>query len=163
MRSQLMESSAGPRAGVIDAMEAKQRAEADLAEQIGQADEAAAALAVATSEGEKAIKTFIAENVEKQTEAERQIDEKEQQLIRAQKKLDAMTIKKPDQRDGADICHYDRRPGGHGWIRVDAGRAGKCSAGDRGLLAQPGHRLRRSGSASGDQGSGLSVHALRGD
>jgi len=95
MRSQLMESSAGPRAGVIDAMEAKQHAEADLAEQIGQADEAAAALAVATSEGEKAIKTFIADNVEKQTEAERQIDDQEQQLIRAQKKLDSMTIKSP--------------------------------------------------------------------
>jgi len=95
MRSQLMESSAGPRAGVIDAMEAKQRVEADLAEQIGQADEAAAALAVASTEGEKAIKAFIAENVEKQTEAERQIDEQEQQLIRAEKKLDAMTIKSP--------------------------------------------------------------------
>lgn len=95
MRSQLMESSAVLRVGAIDAMEAKQPAEADLAEQIGQADDAAAALAVATSEGEKAIKTFIAENVEKQTEAERKIDEQEQQLIRAQKKLDAMTIKSP--------------------------------------------------------------------
>ncbi len=75
-------------------MEPKQRVEADLAEQIGQADEAAAALAVATTEGEKAIKAFIAENVEKQTEAEWQIDVQEQ-LIRAEKKLKAMTIKSP--------------------------------------------------------------------
>ena len=53
------------------------------------AGSASAALVVATSEGEKTIKAYI---VEKPTAA---APDQQQQLIRAQKKLDALTIRSP--------------------------------------------------------------------
>ncbi|MBB4239282.1 HlyD family type I secretion periplasmic adaptor subunit, partial [Rhizobium esperanzae] len=95
MRSNLVDLSAGPRSGVIDAVEVKQKEEANLAEQIGQRAEAEMAIAAATSEGLKTLKTFVADNAQKQAQASREIDEKEQQLVKAAKRLDSMTIKSP--------------------------------------------------------------------
>ncbi|WP_345774884.1 HlyD family type I secretion periplasmic adaptor subunit [Rhizobium sp. K102] len=95
MRSNLVDLSAGSRSGVIDAVEVKQKEEATLAEQIGQRAEAETAIVTATSEGLKAIKTFVADNAQKQAQASREIDEKEQQLVRAAKRLESMTIKSP--------------------------------------------------------------------
>ncbi|RFB99338.1 secretion protein HylD [Rhizobium leguminosarum bv. trifolii] len=95
MRSNLVDLSAGSRSGVIDAVEVKQKEEATLAEQIGQRAEAETAIATAASEGVKAIKTFVADNAEKQAQASREIDEKKQQLVKAAKQLESMTIKSP--------------------------------------------------------------------
>ncbi|PDT06598.1 HlyD family type I secretion periplasmic adaptor subunit [Rhizobium sp. M1] len=95
MRSNLLDLSAGSRSGVIDAVEIKQKEEANLVEQIGQRAEAETAIAAAASEGLKAIKTFVADHVEKQAQASREIDEKEQQLVKAAKRLESMTIKSP--------------------------------------------------------------------
>lgn len=95
MRSNLLDLSAGSRSGVIDAVEVKQKEEASLAEQIGQRAEAETAIVTATSEGLKAIKTFVADNAEKQAQASREIDEKEQRLVKAAKRLESMTIKSP--------------------------------------------------------------------
>ncbi|MGM4884787.1 HlyD family type I secretion periplasmic adaptor subunit [Rhizobium sp. 62_C5_N11_2] len=95
MRSNLVDLSAGSRSGVIDAVEIRQKEEATLAEQIGQRAEAETAIVTAASEGLKAIKTFVADNAQKQAAASREIDEKEQQLVKAAKRLESMTIKSP--------------------------------------------------------------------
>ncbi|MFS8144315.1 HlyD family type I secretion periplasmic adaptor subunit [Rhizobium sp. BR 249] len=95
MRSNLVDLSAGSRSGVIDAVEVKQKEEANLAEQIGQRAEAEMAILAATSEAVKTLKTFVADNAQKQAEASREIDEREQQLVKAAKRLDSMTIKSP--------------------------------------------------------------------
>ncbi|QND14022.1 HlyD family type I secretion periplasmic adaptor subunit [Rhizobium leguminosarum bv. trifolii] len=95
MRSNLVDLSAGSRSGVIDAVEIRQKEEATLAEQIGQRAEAETAIVTAASEGLKTIKTFVADNAQKQAAASREIDEKEQQLVKAAKRLESMTIKSP--------------------------------------------------------------------
>nr|WP_245305687.1 HlyD family type I secretion periplasmic adaptor subunit [Rhizobium leguminosarum] len=95
MRSNLVDLSAGSRSGVIDAVEIRQKEEATLAEQNGQRAEAETAIVTAASEGLKAIKTFVADNAQKQAAASREIDEKEQQLVKAAKRLESMTIKSP--------------------------------------------------------------------
>jgi hemolysin D len=95
MRSNLANSAAGSKAGVIDAIETQQKEESDLAEQIGQLEEARAAFAVATSEGNKTVRAFIADNVGKEGEASRQVDQLEQQLVKAGTWRGSMTIKSP--------------------------------------------------------------------
>jgi hemolysin D len=95
MRSSLVSQSAGSRSGVIDALEEQQKEETDLAEEIGQLAEAKAAYAVATSEGEKTIRAFIADYAGKQGDAAKQADELEQQVIKARTRRQSMVIASP--------------------------------------------------------------------
>ncbi|UWU23036.1 HlyD family type I secretion periplasmic adaptor subunit [Rhizobium sp. CB3060] len=95
MRSTLVDEAAGSKSGVIDALEIQQKEETDLAEEVGQLAEARAALAVATSEGEKALRAFIADNAEKLGDASKQADELDKQLIKAQTRRQSMTIESP--------------------------------------------------------------------
>ncbi|MGY5775164.1 HlyD family type I secretion periplasmic adaptor subunit [Rhizobium sp. LEGMi135b] len=95
MRSSLVDQAAGSKSNVIDALQSQQSEETDLAEQVGQLSEARAALAVATSEGRKAVQTFIADNAVRQGDASRQADELEKQLIKASKRRQSMTIASP--------------------------------------------------------------------
>jgi len=95
MRSALIESSAGSRSQVIDALQQQQEASVTLASQIGQREEACAALELATSEGSKLVDGVIAENTSRLSEAERRVDELEQQFIKAQKRRQLMTVKSP--------------------------------------------------------------------
>ncbi|MFS8110943.1 HlyD family type I secretion periplasmic adaptor subunit [Rhizobium jaguaris] len=95
MRSTLVDQAAGSKSGVIDALEIQQKEETDLAEEVGQLAEAKAALAVATSEGEKALHAFIADNAEKLGDAAKQADELEKQLVKAQSRRESMTIASP--------------------------------------------------------------------
>lgn len=95
MRSTLVGVNAGTKSGVIDAIELRQKEEANLAEQLGQLAEANATLAVATQEANTTITTFIADNVHKETEASRQADELDQQLVKATKRRKSMTIASP--------------------------------------------------------------------
>jgi hemolysin D len=95
MRSSLVDQDAGSRSGVIDALETQQKEETDLAEQVGQLSEARAALTVATSEGEKVLQAFIADNAGKQGDASKQADELEKQLVKARKRRQSMTITSP--------------------------------------------------------------------
>lgn len=83
------------RANVIDALQAQQSEEADLAEQVGQLSEARAAFSVATSEGRKALQTFIADNAGNQGDAARQADELEKQIAKTRKRRESMTITTP--------------------------------------------------------------------
>ncbi|GGB10584.1 HlyD family type I secretion periplasmic adaptor subunit [Brucella endophytica] len=95
MRSALVKSSAGTRAQVIDALQEQQEAAATLAAQKGQQDIARAALQVAISEADKLVNAVIAENAAKLSEAGRRVDELQQQLIKAKKRRELMTIRSP--------------------------------------------------------------------
>ncbi|MBA8879535.1 HlyD family type I secretion periplasmic adaptor subunit [Phyllobacterium myrsinacearum] len=95
MRTDLIPTAAGSRAQVIDALQSQQEAEASLVTQTGQLAAARAALNVALSEAAKLVNGFIADNVQKLSEASRRVDELEQQLIKASKRSQAMTITSP--------------------------------------------------------------------
>jgi hemolysin D len=95
IRSTLVDQEAGSKAGVIDAKETSEKEEATLAEETGQLEEAKASLAVTTSDGEKTVRTFVAENVQKAGDASRQADELERQLVKARKRRESMTIASP--------------------------------------------------------------------
>jgi hemolysin D len=95
IRATLVGQDAGSKAGVIDAKETSQKEEATLAEETGQLEEAKASLAVTSSDGEKTLRTFIADNVEKAGEASRQADELERQLVKARERRQSMTIVSP--------------------------------------------------------------------
>ena len=95
IRSTLVDQEAGSKAGVIDALETSQKEEATLAEETGQLEEAKASLSVTTSDGEKTVRTFVADNVQKAGDASRQADELERQLVKARKRRESMTITTP--------------------------------------------------------------------
>ncbi|TCQ73822.1 hemolysin D [Ochrobactrum sp. BH3] len=95
MRSALIRSSAGSRALVIDALQQQQEATATLTSQKGQRGAAKAALEVATTEGFKLVHTTIADNATKLSEAERHVDELQQQYIKAHKRRQSMKIISP--------------------------------------------------------------------
>ncbi|MGN6451227.1 MAG: HlyD family type I secretion periplasmic adaptor subunit, partial [Brucella intermedia] len=95
MRSSLIKSSTGSRANVIDALQQQQEASATLASRKGQLGAAKAALEVATSEGIKLVDAAIADNATKLSEAERRVDELEQQFIKARKRRQSMIIESP--------------------------------------------------------------------
>ncbi|TXR49455.1 HlyD family type I secretion periplasmic adaptor subunit [Phyllobacterium endophyticum] len=95
MRTELIPTAAGSRAQVIDALQSQQEAEANLVTQSGQRAAARAALNVAASEAAKLVNSFVADNVQKQSDAARRVDELEQQLIKASKRRQSMTIRSP--------------------------------------------------------------------
>ncbi|WP_244480386.1 HlyD family type I secretion periplasmic adaptor subunit [Rhizobium sp. Root1220] len=95
IHNNLIDQSVGTRAGLIDAMEAQQKEIAVVTMEIGQLAEAKASLVVATSDGEKAVATFIADNIGRQGEASRHADGLEQQLIKARKRRQSTTIVSP--------------------------------------------------------------------
>lgn len=95
MRTELIPSAAGSRAQVIDALQSQQEAETSMVTQTGQLAAAHAALDVATSEAAKLANSFVADNVQKLSDAARRVDELEQQLVKASKRRQSMTIKSP--------------------------------------------------------------------
>ncbi|UXN58138.1 HlyD family type I secretion periplasmic adaptor subunit [Phyllobacterium zundukense] len=95
MRTELIPTAAGSRAQVIDALQSQQEAQANLVTQNGQLAAARAALNVAASEAAKLVDGFVADNVQKQSDAARRVDELEQQLIKANKRRQSMTIRSP--------------------------------------------------------------------
>jgi hemolysin D len=76
-------------------METLQTQETTLAGQRGQLEEAKAAIIVLQKDKKKAIDTFIAENQQKLSEAERQADELEQKTLKAHVKTEHMTLTAP--------------------------------------------------------------------
>lgn len=95
IRSALVDQAAGSKAGVIDALETSQKEEATLAEETGQLEEAKASLYVTSSDGEKTVRTFVADNVQKAGDASRQADELDRQLVKARNRRQSMTITTP--------------------------------------------------------------------
>lgn len=95
MRSSLHDTKSGSRASVIDAIEIKQKEESARAEMQGHLMQAEAAIAVTESEARKLVDAFIAGHRQKHSDAARQIDELTQSLVKAESRLDLMTIKSP--------------------------------------------------------------------
>jgi len=95
MRKGLLARGSTPKAAVLDALEALQTQETQLAMQKGQLLEARAAQEVLAQERQKTIETFIADNSQKLSEAERQIDDLEQKFAKAHAKTGHMTLMSP--------------------------------------------------------------------
>ncbi|MEJ5027441.1 HlyD family type I secretion periplasmic adaptor subunit [Brucella anthropi] len=95
MRSKLLLSSSGSRAQVIDAMQVHQEAVSSLADKRAQLKTARAAFDVATAEGTKMLHNVASENATRKLEAERNIDELEQEVRKAERRRELMTIKSP--------------------------------------------------------------------
>ena len=95
MRSSLLKTDSGNKASVIDAMEQQQYHQTVLVERRGQLLEAEAAAEVLARDIDKTIKTFLAENSQKLSEAERNAEDLEQKLARAQARLRHMTLTAP--------------------------------------------------------------------
>ena len=95
MRSALVEKEAGTRASMIDAVESLQKEQTALTENEGRSVQARAALEVVTSEAGKLVDTFLADNIERLSEAARKSDELKQQLVKADQRIDLMTIRSP--------------------------------------------------------------------
>lgn len=96
MRSKLVDAEAGSKAAMIDAQETLQEAERDLASQRGEAKEAEIALDVIKSEAASQFSQFLADNTQRLAEAQREADQTDQELAKANRKLSAMTIRSPE-------------------------------------------------------------------
>ncbi|WP_235694286.1 HlyD family type I secretion periplasmic adaptor subunit [Brucella intermedia] len=95
MRTRLVHSSAGSRALVIDAMQSHEQALSSLAEKKAQLMAAIAAQKVSNAEIRKLLDTAASENASRKLEAERAIDALEQEVIKAARRRDLMTIRSP--------------------------------------------------------------------
>jgi hemolysin D len=95
MRSALVENNAGSKASLIDANETLQTQQTTLATQQSQLDQAVAYADVLPIEISKTINTFIAENAQKLSEAERQADDLQQKLNKAAARTGYTTLTSP--------------------------------------------------------------------
>nr|WP_181377353.1 HlyD family type I secretion periplasmic adaptor subunit [Ochrobactrum sp. LM19]AJW30024.1 HlyD family type I secretion membrane fusion protein, hemolysin D [Ochrobactrum sp. LM19] len=95
MRTRLEKSNTGSRAQVIDALQQHQEAASTLADKKAQLKSAEAAFAVATAEGIKLLESVASDNASRKLEAERTIDELEQELVKAGTRRRLMTIRSP--------------------------------------------------------------------
>jgi hemolysin D len=95
MRRALLARGSTPKAAVIDALETLQTQQTQLAAQKGQLQEARAAQEVLAQDRQKTIDSFIADNGQKLSEAERQIDDLEQKFAKAHVKTGHMTLTSP--------------------------------------------------------------------
>jgi hemolysin D len=95
MRNTLVQSGSGARTGLIDAQESMQYHMTQLAMQKGQRDAATANIAVLEREREKAYSSFLAENAQKLSEAQRQADDWREKLVKAKLKSARMTLASP--------------------------------------------------------------------
>ncbi|MCW2286423.1 hemolysin D [Rhodoblastus acidophilus] len=95
MRSSLVKSGSGAKANLIDAQESLDYHKTQLAMQKGQRDSAAAAIAVLHLDRDKAVTSFIADNAQKMSEAQRQADDWREKLAKARLKSQRMTLTAP--------------------------------------------------------------------
>lgn len=95
LRSKLVTSGAGPLTAVIDAKENLNYHTANYATARGQLEESVASGDVLRKERAKAIDGFIADNYQKLAEAERQAEDYEQRLAKAQVRLSHMAVGSP--------------------------------------------------------------------
>jgi len=95
MRTSLLQSQSGTRAEVINAAETSQRAEAELAEMVGQLAEAEAGQDVLAVEKVSTIRAFVADNARQRADVARRADEQEQQLRKTNARLRSLNILSP--------------------------------------------------------------------
>ena len=95
MRSELVAKQAGTKASLIDARETLQVQQTALLGQKGQVNAASATIDVLDKDIAKAKGVFIAENAQKLSDAERQADESDQKLAKAQARSQHLTLTSP--------------------------------------------------------------------
>ena len=95
MRTELVERGAGPRANLLDALESMRYQETVLITQTGQLAESEANIEVLGREIGKIFEAFVSDNSQKLADAEKQIDDYEQRLAKAEVRLERMTLTSP--------------------------------------------------------------------
>ncbi len=95
MRSSLNQSGSGSKADLIDALETLQEQQASLVSTRGQLAESDAAVGVLERDIEDAFRTFIADNLQKLSEAERRVDSDRQALEKARARQARTVLKSP--------------------------------------------------------------------
>lgn len=95
MRETLALSGSGSRAALIEGRESLLAQRSTLASYQGQAKEAEASLAALARERAKLMQTFVSDNVQKQAEAERALDDAAQRLAKAHARLEATLLRAP--------------------------------------------------------------------
>jgi hemolysin D len=95
MRSELVDRGAGPRANLLDALESMRYQETILITQTGQLAESEANIEVLGREIGKVFEAYVSENSQKLADAEKQIDDYEQRLAKAEVRLERMTLTSP--------------------------------------------------------------------
>jgi hemolysin D len=95
MRSELVKRASGTKASLIDALESYRYQQTSLVGMEGQISEISANIEVINREITKLYDAFYAENSQKLGEAERQRDDLEQRLAKADARLERFTLKAP--------------------------------------------------------------------
>ncbi|UIN38434.1 HlyD family type I secretion periplasmic adaptor subunit [Methylobacterium oryzae] len=95
MRTTLMEKLSGTKASLIDATETLLTQQATLATEIGEKAEAEAGLTVIDRDMAKSRDAFLADNLQRLAEVDRQADDYRQRLIKAKAHTEHMTIRSP--------------------------------------------------------------------
>ena len=161
MRQALINTNAGSKSGLIEALEALQTQQTTLMQQKGQMAEAQANMAVSARDIDKAYRTFIADNAQKLAEAERQAGDLAERLRKAEARLDHLILTSPI--DGTVQASTITTVGqvvtaGQDLMRVVSDKDAlevEC------YLPNRGRRLRQAGRPRDPQGRGLPVHPLR--
>ena len=95
MRTRLVESQSGAKAAVIDATETLQYQQTQLASQQQQLASLSAGLNVIASDSERAVQTFLSDDAQKLSDAERRAEEARQRVAKAQAVIDHLTLRSP--------------------------------------------------------------------
>jgi hemolysin D len=95
MRASLVQSGSGAKSALIDAQESLHYHMTQSAMYKGQRDAAAANIFVLEQEREKAYSSFLADNAQKLSEAQRQADDFREKLVKAKLKSARMSLESP--------------------------------------------------------------------
>ncbi|MGY5810054.1 HlyD family type I secretion periplasmic adaptor subunit [Rhizobium sp. LEGMi198b] len=95
MHNTLIASNTGTKATLIDALQSLQDEKATFASDHGQLNQIVASLDTIETEKAKTREAFISDNAQKLADAERQADDKTQQLVKAQATIEHMTLTSP--------------------------------------------------------------------
>ncbi len=95
MRSQLLQSRAGSQVEVFDATQEYQEAKSALADKLAQLMGAKSEVNVVMAEAEKFVETAAADNANRWLEAQRAMDELEQELIKVKSRRQRLQIRSP--------------------------------------------------------------------
>jgi hemolysin D len=95
MRTRLVESQSGAKAAVIDATETMQYQLIQLAAQQQQLASLSAGLDLVARDSEKAIETFLSDNAQRLSDAERRAEDAGQRVAKAEALADHLTLRAP--------------------------------------------------------------------
>jgi hemolysin D len=95
MRTRLVEAQAGAKAAVIDATETLQYQLTQLRMQEGQLASLSTGLDVIVRDSDKAVQSFLSENAQKLSDAERRVEDARQRLAKADATVENLTLRSP--------------------------------------------------------------------